>query len=270
MATQGYAGALSVLSIGGASQLEFFKTANYSFDEATEDGAPGSRFGGNTQGLKKSGRITVALMSDTSTADTRVSHLDLSAAAFGSSPASLLSPNILTTLKVGVKMTHKPNPGAGELWAFPVVVDGHIDGSLKLGMGALAPEILKDFFSATYATQNKVLTFTMNSINFSFPFRQVGADVPVAKDGLMEYTMSLMDRSARSGVTVLPSGTTSLIEKALNAPKTALAFAFTPAASNSVALSGNMVFESFDMQIDNGALVMANYSFLTQGTVSAS
>lgn len=268
MATQGYAGALSVLSIGGNSQLEFIKNANFSWSDAPEEGAPASRFGGNTQGTKKSGKLSYSLFSDTSTADTRVSHLDLSAAAYGSSPVSLISPNILSSLKVGVKFTHKMNPGTGELWAYPVVVDGHFDASLKLGMGALAPEILKDFFSATYATQNKVLTFTHNAIAFSIPFRQMGAEVPVAKDGLMEYTMALADRSARAGVTVLPSGTTSLIEKAFNAPKTALAFAFTPASSASVAIAGNMVFESMDFEITDGALTVLNFGFATQGAVT--
>lgn len=266
MATQSYAGALNVLSIGGNSQLEFVENANFVFTEAGEEGAPASRFGGNDQGTKMSGKIEYSLFSDLST-DIRVSHLDLSAATWGS--VNLLSPNIVSILKVGIQFVHKQNPGAGQLWAYPIVADAKFDGSLKLGMDrAAVPQILIDMFSATYGDKNRVLAATIGGVGLSIPFRQKVATIPVEKDGLQEYTLELADRSARAGVTVLPSGTTSLLEKAINQPKTALAFVFQPNSHPSINISGNMVYESLELMIEDGKLVPTKISFATQGTVA--
>jgi hypothetical protein len=266
MATESYAGALNILSIGGNSQLEFIENANYTFTEEGAEGAPASRFGGNDQGTKMSGKIEFSLFSDQAT-DVRVSHLDLSAATWGS--VNLLSPNILSNMQVRIQMVHKMNPGTGQLWAYPIVADGKFEGSLKLGMDrAAVPQILIDMFSATYGDKNRVLAFTLNSVGVSVPFRQKSAAIPVEKDGLMEYTLDLADRSARAGVTVLPSGTTSLLEKAINQPKTALAFVFRPASHPSINISGNMVWETFELNIEDGKLVPSKLTFATQGTVT--
>lgn len=266
MATQSYAGALAVLSVGGNSQLEFVENANFSFDEDTAEGAPASRFGGNVQGLKRSGKIDISLWSDQAT-DVRVSHLDLSAAAWGS--LDLLTPNISSEIMVGIDFTHKMSPGNGDLWAFPIVADGKLQGSLRCGMDASdAPDLLLQAFSGVYADPNQTLTFTLNSVAYSFPFRATNHSIPVSKDGLMEFTSKLMDRSARSGVTILPSGTTSLIEKALNASKTALAFSFKPQSANSITIGGNMVFQSMQMSIVDGQLSPVKFSFATQGVIT--
>lgn len=268
MATESYAGNLSVLSIGGSSQLEFVENANFSFSETPVKGAPASRFGGNVQGTKLAGKIEYSLWDDLAGGEVvRVSHLDLSAATWGS--VNLLSPNIVSSLRLGVKFQHKMNPGLGQRWVYPIVADGEFDGSLKLGMDrAAVPQILIDMFSATYGDRNRVLAFTINSVGFSVPMRQMEATIPVVKDGLQEYTLSLADRSARSGITVLPIGTTSLIQKAINAPKTALAFVFQPHATPTITIGGNMVWESMELAIEDGALIPTKVSFATQGTVT--
>lgn len=264
--TTSYAGVLSVCSIGGNSQLEFLQNANYRFTEAQQEGAPASRFGGNTQGVKMSGEISFSLFSDQAT-DIRVSHLDLSAATLAS--LDLLSPQILSSLELNVDYTHQMNPGVGDLWAYPVVADGRFSGSLRLAhMTDTAAGPLIDFMSNTYADKNKVLAFTINSVGFSVPFRMTDAGIPVTKDGLIEYTLALADRSARSGVTVLPSGTTSLLEKAFNQPRTALAFAFRPKAHPSQNFAGNMVIKSVRLGINDGNLVPIQYVYATQGTVT--
>jgi hypothetical protein len=166
-------------------------------------------------------------------------------------------------------MEHQMNPGAGTLWEYPLVADAKLSASLDLTMeSGTIPQILVDMFSATYANLNKTLDFTIGGVQIQVPFRMSEAVIPVEKGGLMRYSLTLADRSARSGVTVLPSGTTTLLEKALNAPKTALAFAFTPTSPNNIAMSGNMVFESVDFTIEDGRLVPINYAFLTQGTVT--
>lgn len=264
--TTSYAGTLAVASIGGNSMLEFIESANYRFTEAQQNGAPASRFGGNMQGLKMNGEITFSLFSDQST-DIRVSHLDLTAADIGS--VDLLDPNILFGLDYNFDCSQKMNPGTGQLWSVPVVTDGLFTGALRLAMMTdAATALITDFFSGTYADKNKTLTFTLNSVSFSVPIRVGDIGLPVTKDGLLEYSVALGDRSARSGVTILPSGTATLLAASLNAPRTALAFVFRPKVHPSNQISGNMILKSMRFSVNDGALVPIQYTYATQGTIA--
>jgi hypothetical protein len=66
-----------------------------------------------------------------------------------------------------------------------------------------------------------------------------------------------------------PTGTSSLLEKAVNQPGTALAFAFTTHATEGVALTGNMVWAGFDFSIpQEGGVVKTNYSWESQGKIT--
>lgn len=269
MASRSYAGVLHTFSVGGSSQLEFLDSAELTFDEITANSAPASRFGGNTQTIGKNGRIRASLKSDRSTA-IRVSHLDLSAASLGS--VNLLSPNILGSLTFNIGYEHIMTPSTGDLWDIPEVADGNLSATLLLTIDTTAtPGPLLAFFSdeAGYADQNLTLDYTLNAVQYQTPMRITGVSIPVAKAGRQEYTLTLSDRSARSGVTLLPSGTTSLWEKALNDPKTALAFDFRNAALAGIRLQGNMVWASAAMTIEKGGgVVLAEYEWLVQGAVT--
>lgn len=264
--TNGYSGTLNTFSIGGNSQLEFFENATLTFNEDHQEGAPVSRFGGNSQGVKKNGQIDVSLFSDSST-DIRVSHLGLSAAALGS--VDLLAYGGVANLSLNIDYQHRMKPGAGELWAYPIVTDAIISATMEVGWDTSdAPALVHDFLGATYANMNKVLAFTVAGTEFEIPFRMRSLGIPVEKAGLKIYTLELADRSARSGVTVKPTGTTSILQKAFNAPKTALAFAFQPDSAATEAITGDMVFRSLRMDVRDGALVPIQYGFSTQGAVT--
>jgi len=263
---QVYSGTLQTFSVAGGSQLEFVRDAEITVNDAQVEGAPASRFGGNTQGVKRAATISGTLMTDSST-DIRVSHLNVSAATLGA--VNLLSPNVLNSLTLGINMTHQMKAGVGQLWQTPVVSDGSFDTSLTLDFdGTAVPQLLVDMFSATYANLNKTLDFTVNGVQIQIPFRMREASIPVGKGEKQIYTLGLADRSARSGVTVLPSGTTSLLEKALNQPKTAIAFAFQGASTFNISMSGNMVWSRYQLQIQDSGLVLASASWLSYGTVT--
>ncbi len=265
--TQSYSGVLNTFDVGGASQLEFFETANITISPVFVGGAPASRFGQNKQKTKLGGKISVGLWSDIAT-DQRVSHLQLSAATLGS--LNLLSPDIIFSMHLGIRNTLKMQPGAGQLWSYATVMDGEFEGSLDLGMdSSVIPQPIIDSFSPTYADSHKVLAFTIGGTGVSVPFTQGELVLPIEKGGFMKYTMALQDRSARSGVTILPTGTTSLLQKAINDPKTAIAFAFQAYdGADSPAIAGDMVFESVGLDIIDGELVPIKYNFATSGVVT--
>lgn len=262
--TGAYAGNLSVFSIASASQLDYLQNANLNLTEQQQEGSSIAYLGGNTQGVKMGGELSCSLFSDQSTA-IRVSHLDVSAADLGS--VDLLSPNILYGLDLSLDYTHGMNPGIGELWQFPVIADRRFSGSLRLAMMTDdAPDLLVDLLSGTYADKNKLFSFTINGVEFEVPMRMTGATIPIQKEGMLEYTIPLADRSGRSGVTVKPTGTTSLIEKAFNSASTALAFAFRPKVHPSLNFAGNMLIKSFRMSIQDASLVPVNLTYACQGT----
>lgn len=264
--TTAYAGNLSVFSVGGNSQLDYLQNANIRFTETQVEGAAASKFGGNSQGVKMQGEITFSVFSDQAT-DNRVSHLDVSAADLGS--VDLLSPNILNDLQFSVDYTHGMNPSIGDLWAFPVIVDRRFAASLRCAMMTDdAPDLLVDFMSGTYADKNKTLGFTINSVGVECPMRVTDASMAIAQQQMLEYNLSLADRSGRSGVTILPSGTTSLLEKALNQSRTALAFSFRPKAHPSMNFSGNMIVRRVSLGISDNVLIPISYTYATQGTVT--
>ncbi len=265
--TQSYSGVLNTWDMASASQLEFFESANITISPVFVNAAPAARFGQNKNKTKLGGKISVGLWSDAAT-DQRVSHLQLSAATLGS--LNLLSPEIIFSIHLGIRNTIKMQPGAGQLWSYATVMDGEFEGSVKLGMdNSVLPQPVIDSFSSTYADGNKVLAFTIGGTNVSVPFHQGELGLPIEKGGFTEYNLALVDRSARAGVTILPTGTTSLFQKSINDPKTAIGFAFQAyAGATSPKITGNMVFESVDLDIIDGELVPIKYNFATSGVVS--
>jgi hypothetical protein len=66
-----------------------------------------------------------------------------------------------------------------------------------------------------------------------------------------------------------PTGTTSLLEKAFNAPGTALAIVATSRATNGISYSGNFVIESARVAINQADAIMTQYRFRSSGAVTA-
>lgn len=260
-------GELTTFSLGGSAYLELVKDANLAWESATEEGASVLYGGSNIQETKRRGRIECSLFQDVATG-VRLSHLDLSLASLGA--VNLLSTaNILNSLAINIKCKHQMKGGAGEAWEHPVVTGRDFSATLDLDCDSAAvPQPLVDFFSTTYADRDKTLTFTLNGVAFSLPMRIIGAGMPVEQAGKQHYTLSMGDRSAYSGQTVSPSGTTSLIQKIFNAYKTAITFSFQAAAAKSISATGNAVFDSLSLEINNGILVPTKLVLLTQGTVT--
>jgi hypothetical protein len=271
MAVEVFDGTLNTFSVGGNAQLEYLENATMSIDANIQEGASVLYGGSNVQETKRSGRIDCSLFSDVSTG-IRVSHLDLSAASLvrtGPTTVNLLSPNILSSLEFNIRMSHQMKAGIGEKFAYPVVTGRTFSASMDLDIETTAgPTLLVDMLSTTYAHRDHTLSFTVNGVVIALPVRIVNAGIPFEHAGKQRFTLQLGDRSGISGSTITPSGTTSLLEKALNAYKTALAFSFQGASAASIALSGNMVWDSYSLRIQDGQLVPSSMSFQTQGTVT--
>lgn len=261
-------GKLNTFSVGGAAQLEYLENATLSEESQTVNGASVLYGGELVQETKARARLDCSLFSDLSTG-IRISHLDLSAASLGA--VNLLSPHIMASLDFNIKMNHVMKAATGLKWEHPQVSGRVFAASLELDIDdASTPDLLLAMFSSTYADRNKTLTFVLNGVSVSMPMRIIGSTQPIEQAGKQKYTMVLGDASGRSGTTVTPSGSTTLLEKAINAYKTVVAFAFQGASTYNIAVSGNMVWDALGLKIEDGLLVPSRMSFLGQGTITGS
>jgi hypothetical protein len=263
-----YTGDVSLYTLDGTSVLATYENVTLEVTEDQVDGSSIGRMGKTAQGVKLSGRIDTSLMSTFSTPD-RVSHLDLSAMALGAT--SYLAS--LRRLRLSGSYEQKMRAGVGALNVRPQNVKKDYAASAEFDADdTVASAIMIAMASPTYANRNAVLGFTLNSIAYTFPMRMQKAGVRVQRDDLQLVTLDLAGRSPDSGAyPTAPVGTTSLLEKAINVPETAIAFAFTSKAAGGVAMSGSCIFSSFDIEINDGELVRSQYSFNTTGawTVAA-
>ena len=62
-----------------------------------------------------------------------------------------------------------------------------------------------------------------------------------------------------------PTGTTSILEKALNAAQTAVAIVWTTQVAGGAAYTGNALYSSFAFSINQGRVVRNQYSFVGVG-----
>lgn len=258
-------GTLNTFSIASVSQLAFLENAEVRVAEDQADGAGVFYAGGNAQGLKRTLEVRASLFSDISTA-LRASHLDLTAADFGATDL-LVEGTENVTLNVDVE--HRDKPGAGELWAYPVPSNRVISASGSIGIQtANSPGLLVAMGSNTYADLNLAFSMTLGGVTFDVPLRLSETAFSLDNGGILTHSFSASDRSGRSGVTITPSGTTTFIEKILNAWQTAIGFSFSPSAAPSVSYGGNMVFKSMQLSVADKQLVPTQFTWMSQGAVT--
>lgn len=258
-------GSLATMSVGGSSQLEFFERASFQGNVQTEDGKPVVQTYGRAEEVKLGGQFDIDLFSHASSIV--VSHLNLSALTLGGT--SLLGFN--RSIGIDLAYAHQMKGGNGELYEFPQVTGVKASASIELDLDTTIGGILiANFYSATNTDRNKILAFTVGGVGIELPFKMVSCSKPVERDGLQTYTLGLEGRQVLYG-TVMPTapvGTTSLLEKAFNSFRTALAFDWKSSAATGYRLQGNMVYNSVSLKIADAQLVPVNYSFKTQGTIT--
>ncbi len=251
-------------TIGGSSFLTDLEsiTATIDSDTVENHGLTNDMVG--EQVAKVGCRLEVPLFSTISTPE-RVSHLGLTACTLG-------TPNLLTdygveSLDFNVAYQQVQRPSAGSLFRYPQNVRRNITASVTFGVPdtGLLP-MLTDMTSATYGDRVKNLSFTINSVVTTLPVLLKSTQLAGQRDGLQMVTAELGPRVPTSGAyPAAPTGTTSLFEKALNSYRTGLAVVLSNTVTTGETLSGTFLFDGLQLQIRDGALVMANYSFVSQG-----
>jgi hypothetical protein len=232
--------------------------------------------GENPQAVKQGGIIRTTLMSSVDSC-TRVANVDVTA-------FTLDGVNYAAYLRGGscnVSYNHDEGAGVGDYWKSPIVVwpmSAGFEVTLNLpdsGTANALQDTMGDLLNATAATaianRQAIISITINAVAITYVCLIENARWSAEGGKLQTVTFTLKAKhcAAATDHPTAPTGTTSLLEKALNAPKTALAFVLTPKATNSTSFAGEMVFSSYGFDFNDSQLIAERYEFLTHGAVTA-
>lgn len=264
---------VSVFSVGSVDLLALLKNARIVANIDQVDGKPFTRLGKSAHAVKKSLEISYSNFSTVS-APQRVTNINVTAFSYGGT-------DYIGTLRSGTfsgEFTHVEGSGIGDVFKSPYVTekDYKLSAELQLVDSATAnwwQNNADELLGGNLTGVNITVSFTINSVAITMPMSISSAELVLDEGGLQTVRIECSGRSPDSGdYPTAPTGTTSLFEKALNAPKTALAYSITNAATSAydVNLAGNCIIKSFSIGFQDGALVMEDYSYASQGTVTPS
>jgi hypothetical protein len=269
MANKQITGDMSVFSIGGTSVLAVCRNVTYDLEFDKVDGSPVLVQGRQTQLMKRGGTIDTTLMSTISDG-LRVNALDCSVFTIGGTDYLAL----LKSLRFNGALETEDSEGATGAWKwfqykgkkdYTAEADLFLPITAAGALGVLA-------HGASRTALDLAISMTINSIPITVPMT-AHKFTHMFDDGQFQmYKVALSGKAPDSLVTAYPTaptGTTSLLEKAFNAPGTALAFALTSHATEGLVYSGNMVYSKFNFEIADGQLISNTYGFQTQGAITA-
>lgn len=258
---------MTAFTLGG-SFLSTFTGGTITIEGQEDEGATATSKSGVPETVKKSATIDCVIIDNVGGAR-RLTNLEVSAFTVGGTAyvASLVS----GTINIGYVQDSDVS-GEADLWSYAQNIrlgDVSIDATLKVEGGG-APTLSVLAASSTLADTVVDVTVTINAISVTMPMRISRVSHSIQRDGVQEMQVTLKLRDdGDTNIPNAPTGTTSLMEKAFNAYKTALACVVTTdAVGQGITYSGNFIFNSFSVQFENSAIIKYNMQFINQGTVT--
>jgi len=257
---------LSAFTIGGTSQLATIRDVAYSVTPEHVEGKPIVRMGGSAQPVKRSATVSTPLMTVVSD-PTKVTNLNISAFSIGGvdTLANLIGGSFSGSFSLA------EGKGVADEWAYPHVVGKDYAATIRIGVPAtIAMGIPTAVHAATTASLPMVFTITISSVAVTLPMLIANYRHLFTENDIQVLEVELVGRSPDTGTyPTAPTGTTTLLEKALNAPGTALAFVLTSKAAGGVSYTGNFVYSSFSFDFNQSSIIATQYEFASVGAIAA-
>lgn len=267
---------IEAATLGGVNILGYLDSGELTVVNDTEDGST-IVVGGETHCVvKKSGTLNLSLLSDSAEA-CRVSNLDISVLTQGG--VDILGNCISGDMSIGIKNTE--GSGAADIWKYPeptgISIDATTELVLPVGTNPIfgSGKIVKSIFSNTLADMSDlyiVLSITINSVAITLPVTVTEFSHMFDRDDMMHYRFSYKSNSPGSGGTfpTAPTGSTTLLEKILNAYRVPVALDLDTGAAGAGDYQGNFVFQSCNFGWDQGSLIKNDYTLLSYGAIAES
>ncbi len=263
-------GDLSVFTIGGTDYLSTARDIMYRLTNDTVDGKILKVLGRQAQVVKRGIELQTGQFTNFST-PVRVANLDISAFTIDAIDykAKLLGGSF------NISLEHKEASGVADLWKFPIVTakDFTARAELLIPASAAATNPARvfgaDAHSATVANSQMVFSMTINGVAITLPMVVKSFEHRLNDGDYQRVGVELVGQGPDSGsYPTAPAGSTSLLEKAFNAPGTALAGVLTPkaGAGEGNSYAGNLIYQGVSFDFNDASLIVPSFSFVSQGT----
>jgi hypothetical protein len=189
-----------------------------------------------------------------------VSGLNLSAGTLD----SLDFTDYMTSLQLTLTNKYKDIRGPNDNSVYRRRIGASISATLNMNVpldASTLGALLAQIHSGTFSDANMVLAFTLNSVAFSVPFLAKSASHKLPAMDVQTWAINL----SPGGAPTAPTGTTTLLTKALNAGDTAQALVCESKAVNGMSYSGDFKPESMSFTIDLDNATLTSYRYLSHG-----
>ena len=261
MSTRKYYGDLTTYTVGGTSLIDSMSDSVLTVNAGHDEGKGMARVHESPQLVVKGFSLEATTMSNVSGVG-RVTNLNLTAFTVGGT-AYLAT---VDSVSLNGTMAHAEGKGAGDFWEFPNVVSAGFSGKARLKVPAADLNAL-DALAAdqTVAGNYVAISATLNGVVLTIPVALTMFTRETPIDDIQYFSIDFVGRDPLTGTyPTAPTGTTSLLEKAIVQPRTALAFSFKP-SSDAGTYSGNLVWSGWDFSVNNTGVVRTKYSFKGAG-----
>lgn len=257
---------VSVFSIAGSSVLGTFPDATITIDNENRDGSVVGRRGRSPVPTKRGASLSINLMSGS--AIDWVSHLDVSAFTIGGTDLS----DYLRGGSLDIRNGFQESSAVSDLWKVPQWTSKDYTARVTLQIpDASEFAITGDMDDTNMADMDVALSITINSVTITIPMLITSHAWSTSSDGLQLIELLLEGQDPLTGdYPTAPTGTTTLLEKALNAAGTAVAISASTKSANGSNYAFNAVIESASFSWNDGELIPVQYNFLATGAVAIS
>jgi hypothetical protein len=259
---------VSIFTVAGVAMVGAGNKFDFTVSAEKADAGLIARLGKHSQPVKASGKLMVDLNSVAS-GSTRVSHMNVS--AFTIAGTDRLA--ILKSFSISGTFDKVAQAGVGEKYAKPQVVAKDYQVSIELDVTTGVVKAMMDKLTGSDFTGHATtVSITLNGVTLTFAMNLNEGTLSSQRYSLQSLQLSFDGADPGAGnYPAAPTGATTILEKALNAATTEMAFSFQNAQSadsGGIAASGNVVFDSFSIKIADGQLVEESYGFETYGTIT--
>jgi len=250
---------VGTLTIGGTSFLQVFEDVQWSCDPEFDDWQNPTRLRKGSQPMKNAARLEVPLK-PVKTGSVRLSHFDLTALSLAG--ISLLDE--YESLEFRVTNPISPLPNGGEFKRrFQVDPGGTLEATINTELQSENSEIV-DLLALLESDDPDdlaaILSMTLNAVAITAPGNLRRGTHNAG--GRQKATIQWEGSDNEATYPTAPTGTSTILERAINAPKTPLAFSYVSKLVEGLERSGNLLIASGMVRIPSDKLVQETWSFV--------
>lgn len=250
------------LSLGGSAFVELIQDVNWQSTNEFDEYQSASRFRKAAELVKKHATMKVPLRRIKS-GQRRVTHLDFTVATL----AGLSFKEEMTNLSLKVSNPVNPAPCVGQLFQlYSVDPGGSITADISMEIAdsnSVAIQLMLLAESDAVTDSEAVLTFTLNGSPVTLPGWIAGNSHSVA--GRQKVSIPFQGNDPGTTYPTAPTGTSSLLERALNAPRTPIPFQFTSKLVGGADRTGYLLISGAEISIEDSKIVAESYDFVVNG-----